>query len=151
MTDEEKFWSKVNKGLDHECWEWTDSIGDRYGKIWIDNKWISAHRFSYMLSRRCEIPKGMQVLHLCDNTKCVNPSHLYCGTQADNMKDRFERGRVDQAMFAQPKFYCGEVWLMKKLYKDGLTQTFIAKMFKTDQSTISRWVRDEFRVCKPIT
>lgn len=92
---EERFWSKVDKGSDDECWNWNAAITPKgYPVIGADktNKTIKAHRVSWELING-EIPEGMMVLHKCDNSKCVNPKHLYLGTHQDNMDDKAERDR----------------------------------------------------------
>ena len=85
------FWAKVRKG--GGCWEW---IGSRqrngYGRIRIDWKVYNTHRISWQLNVGT-IPKGLHVLHRCDNPSCVRPGHLFLGTQADNNKDRDLKGR----------------------------------------------------------
>ena len=94
---EERFIAKVDKDTKTGCWEWTASTnGVGYGQIgkWVGHKkWTmaSAHRVSY------ELYKGsigdFYVLHTCDNTKCVNPEHLFLGTAKDNMRDKISKGR----------------------------------------------------------
>lgn len=91
-----RFWIKVNKKTANECWDWTGCLGDKgYGSI---NKgfWHGgnerAHRLSWIIHYGY-ISKELQVLHTCDNRKCVNPHHLYLGTNADNVRDRVMRGR----------------------------------------------------------
>jgi hypothetical protein len=79
------------------CWEWQAGRNKQgYGKIGrvIDGKLkhFSAHRFFYQ-DLVGEIPEGMQVMHICDNPPCCNPSHLKLGTAADNIKDCVEKGR----------------------------------------------------------
>lgn len=85
------FWSRVNKSI--KCWEWIghrDSKG--YGKFHFKNKPESAHRVSFLIHNGI-IPKGLYVLHKCDNRACVKPDHLYLGTQTDNMRDMYAKGR----------------------------------------------------------
>jgi hypothetical protein len=94
---EERFWDNVQKG--EGCWEW---IGTKclsgYGRIKTNYKRISAHRFMWEL-RNGPIPKlensyhGICVLHRCDNPSCVNPDHLFLGTNRDNSIDRDKKGR----------------------------------------------------------
>jgi hypothetical protein len=87
-----RFWPKVDIKGDDKCWNWKGFIGSNgYGLFWIKgSEMIYAHRVSYVI-RKGIIPDGMLILHKCDNPSCVNPEHLYCGTQLDNMNDRDER------------------------------------------------------------
>lgn len=65
---------------------------DGYGRFEVERKKWMAHRFSWTLN--CgEIPKGMHVLHHCDNPTCINPNHLYVGTRKQNMQDCLARKR----------------------------------------------------------
>src|SRR3990167_4061840 len=98
-NDPERFWSKVDRsGGPDACWPWLKGrmyygyglFFIRKGKGKVINK--SAHRSAWELTHGA-IPKGLFVLHSCDNPPCCNPSHLRLGTQADNIKDCIERGR----------------------------------------------------------
>lgn len=85
------FWKKVAKGGLGDCWLWiAGQSSSGYGSFAIDRKNISAHRTSWLIHNGA-IPKGLHVLHNCptgDNKLCVNPAHLYLGTEADNGRDR---------------------------------------------------------------
>lgn len=87
-----RFWAGVDTTGD--CWVWKGSkAGAGYGVLGIDYKSVYAHRFSYELHFG-PIPDNLCVLHKCDNPPCVNPDHLFLGTQLDNMDDRNRKGRT---------------------------------------------------------
>lgn len=89
---EERFWSKVNQ-LDNGCWEWTGCLTNKgYGLFYARPSKITSHRLSWLL-KYGNIPKNVFVLHHCDNRKCVNPDHLFIGTQKDNLQDMTNKGR----------------------------------------------------------
>ena len=92
-TVSERFWKKVNQLGDDKCWEWTGSLDTRgYGLLRVNGKLQKAHRVSYVLHIG-DIPDGLVICHKCDNTKCVNPNHLFSGTMQDNVDDRDAKGR----------------------------------------------------------
>lgn len=75
------------------CWLWMGHCSGRYGRMRVGgNKAEGAHRLSWRLHRG-EIPAGMLVCHKCDTPLCVNPDHLFIGTDADNARDRDSKGR----------------------------------------------------------
>lgn len=75
------------------CWLWTCATqSHKYGVIRFEGKNIRAHRMSWVLNKGV-IPKGQKVLHRCDVPECVNPKHLFLGTQQDNIKDCIDKGR----------------------------------------------------------
>lgn len=76
------------------CWLWVGALfKSGYGKFSRGDRKIRAHRASYELYVG-KIPRGMQVLHRCDNPPCVNPDHLFIGTHMDNMLDMESKGRA---------------------------------------------------------
>lgn len=90
----ERFWIKVAVPTDRSlCWLWTAALGsDGYGQYGE----YRAHRMAWYLTHGT-IPDGLHVLHKCDNPPCVNPSHLFMGTHANNMLDRSVKGRANRS------------------------------------------------------
>lgn len=86
----ERFEVKVRKT--ETCWIWTAGCLGGYGRFRFNGCTQNAHRVSWELF--CgPIPSGMHVLHDCDNPPCVNPAHLFLGTNIDNIADRHRKGR----------------------------------------------------------
>jgi HNH endonuclease len=77
-----------------ECRVFTGHLSEQgYGRIGFRGRVDYAHRVAWTFTRG-EIPEGMCVLHSCDNPACINPDHLWLGTQGDNMHDKAAKGRA---------------------------------------------------------
>ena len=73
------------------CWIWMGCVNrEGYGQVSVDGRLQRAHRVFFGLDK---IPKGMLVCHKCDVPSCVNPDHLFLGTQTDNILDMMSKGR----------------------------------------------------------
>jgi hypothetical protein len=100
MSATERFWLNVNRDGPipaHRpdlgpCWLKDGPVTSRYGKFRFGKKDIPTHRFSWELHYG-PIPSGLFVLHACDFKPCLRPTHLFLGTQADNMADKTSKGR----------------------------------------------------------
>ena len=102
MQVEQRFWDKVEIIPFHPCWEWTGHQDkDGYGRLRANNKDLRAHRVSWEMHNKRHIPKGMQIMHSCDNPSCVNPAHLSLGTAQDNANDALSKGRTVGARLKQ--------------------------------------------------
>lgn len=78
------------------CYLWNGTLDKNgYGRFSINHKWNKAHRYSWELYNGA-IPQGMHICHRCDTPACVNPGHLFLGTNADNTADKTKKGRVPQ-------------------------------------------------------
>ena len=89
----EAYEAMVIRTKENKCWEWKGSRHDwGYGAIPYKKQKLSAHRFAYE-TFVAPIPEGMFVCHHCDNPICSNPSHLFLGTNLDNIKDCVKKGR----------------------------------------------------------
>lgn len=157
-TISEALMAKIKKLDDSDCWLWTGTFsGNGYGALKYEGVQHIAHRAMYK-SVHGDLPKTIYVCHTCDNKWCVNPSHLFAGTPADNMHDKVRKGRQSKGEKHSESFkrsekfknsICrGEKHGMSKLtdvqrkeilslIDDGMTQGAIASMYNVSQSAVS--------------
>lgn len=135
----EDFWKHVNKT--DSCWEWQgnkDKIG--YGKFKYKDNTL-AHRISALLYG-IDI-KGKCVCHTCDNPSCVNPKHLFAGTQKDNMRDMVKKNRARQGL-AHPKSKLNPtiVKQIRKEYVEGnISMKALGEKYNISEPTVFQVVR----------
>ena len=117
------------------CHEWQSTIKkDGYGSFYFDGNQVQAHRVAYELFVG-KIPKGMILLHTCDNRKCVNIEHLVAGTTQENISDMDAKGRRG----TKSKLTYAQVDEIKKMLLDRKnSQQKIGELFGVDQTTISK-------------
>lgn len=122
-------------------WQWIGcKTNGGYGQI-RNGQMKLAHRVSYELFNG-PIPKGMLVLHSCDDPGCVNPEHLHLGNNSTNAKEMMERGRsnfnpVMGEHHTKAKLTDDQVIDIYNLCKDGKNQYSIAEQYGVDQSHVS--------------
>ena len=135
-----RFWAKVEiKGL-LDCWLWTGcKHSDGYGHIRDGRKVMSAHRIAWELVYG-SIPTGQYICHHCDVPACVNPNHLFIGSQKDNMDDMNAKGRGNYLKGEQngfSKLTEENVLAIRSLGKQDLKHADIAKRFSIQRSQVS--------------
>lgn len=142
------FWSKVNIGKPHECWEIrkeltnVDERGRTRVSIWDGSKRRSqlGHRVAYTLDRGEEPEKGKKVCHSCDNPPCCNPAHLWVGTQADNLNDmkKKKRGSNRNRVITND-----EKQQIVELRRQGASYSIISDLVGVSEQYASKYMRGE--------
>jgi len=99
-SDIQRFWSKVDRGAPDECWPWLGYVEFGYGRFWLSDGHVQAHRVAYVLTHG-PIPAGLQVDHVlargCVRKDCVNPHHLEAVTPQENTLRFPGHGRIGAA------------------------------------------------------
>lgn len=128
---------------DNDCMEWLGYVNPSgYGKLMHNLKSLRAHRISYKIFIG-EIPSDKEVCHSCDNTKCINPNHLFLGTHQDNMKDMIKKQRWEPLRGNQRndrKLCENDIIVIRDYLSSEKTYSEIAKFYQVDKSTIRRIV-----------
>jgi hypothetical protein len=140
-SPETRFWEKVNLSnkTSSDCWEWIGLKSSKgYGVFKVDNENVSTHRYSWILHFG-NIPNKLYVCHKCDNPSCVNPNHLFLGTQKDNMQDMSKKGRASNSVGTnnpRAKLSDKDVYEIRRLKSMGIKSNQLVKIFRTPLSTI---------------
>lgn len=133
-----QFWAKVHRADAKACWEWQGHVSDRgYGIFYVCGlKWrVRAHRFAYWAARGI-IPADLEVCHRCDNTRCVNPAHLFLGTRLDNHLDAVRKGR--KRSWGVQKLSAAQVAAIRSRIAAGELHRQIAADYGVSRNTVSQ-------------
>jgi len=146
---EVRFWGKVSKTS--TCWNWIGGA-DPYGRgrIYVEGRLMPASHVVYIMAYK-RIPHGKYILHTCDNPACVRPSHLFPGTQRDNIRDMISKGRaphpskpriahIKHAQHRRNKLQPNQVYEIRELGQTT-SQCKLANQFNVSASTISYIIR----------
>lgn len=123
------------------CREWQRARSKNgYGFIHFDGKMQKAHRLAFEAFIR-PIPPGRFVLHHCDNPSCVRPSHLYAGTNNENMRDMVRKNRAvhGERQHLAKLTHAAVV----EIIASKLTAVALAEKFSVDAETVRRVRRGE--------
>jgi hypothetical protein len=144
---EQRFWEKVDKDgpimphMTTPCWGWTSAKTKRGYGYFTTKRGESkrTHRVSFEFTYGV-IPQGMQVLHHCDNPNCVNPEHLFLGTNSDNVADKVKKGRAARLKGEEnpaAKITQSQADEIKARYaQGGISQRKLAKEYNVTQRAI---------------
>lgn len=135
---EEFIRKRVNRN-ENGCWEWKGAKHKQgYGNVRYEGKTHLAHRLSWKIFKG-EIPDGFMVCHKCDNSSCVNPEHLFLGTQKDNVSDAIEKERFKPGKLPrQTKLQWDQVQEIKNLHLNGMTRKKLQEKFHVSQTCIAK-------------
>jgi len=133
-TPRERITNKVQICAETGCWNWKGAKQVRgYGELIIAGKKYAAHRLAYALFHG-QWPGRLYVCHSCDNVSCVNPEHLFLGTQKDNLQDMAAKGRSTRGeRNAQAKLTADDV---KAIRASGYTQQKLADQYGVSRRAI---------------
>lgn len=143
-----RFWSKVRKAGEDECWLWLGGKDQHgYGRMssYRNHSPLRANRVSWLIHiHNSSLKSTDHVCHRCDNPSCVNPNHLFIGSQADNMLDMKLKGRAHQS---GPK---GEQQSQAKLSTDQVIEIMRALTHGEPKSALARTYRVSRRLIQKI-
>ncbi len=143
MTLQDRFEKFIMADPNSGCWLWTGSVlpppALPYGRFQLSKrKSAQAHRVSFELYRG-QIPPGLCVLHKCDVACCVNPSHFFLGTKADNNADKERKGRGNHAISyrnSNTKLTEAQVLEIKQKLLNGSSTRQLAREYPVHRSSI---------------
>lgn len=150
-----RFFSRVNLTYDIDaCWNWEgpkDTGG--YGSFSKNGRNYTSNRIAYFLYYKKD-PAELHVLHTCDNRSCVNPKHLFLGTNYDNVLDKISKGRQGRATgeLSGPKKYPERYPKGSKIHNSKLTEEIVKEMRSIyDEGGVSTYqLAEKYNVSQPL-
>jgi hypothetical protein len=147
--DEKRFWSRIDKNgsiPDHcpqlgHCWVWTGALNraqSGYGRWMWNHRLRLATHIVLEIYEGVDVPSGLHVLHRCDNTLCVNPEHVFLGTQAENVWDMHKKNRAVACQ--QSRLTVDDVRVIRQLKKDGWAHKEIARRYGLSATSVTEIV-----------
>lgn len=142
-TPMERFQEKYTVNQETGCWEWTAGIGHNgYARFKYNGKTHRAHRWIW---EQIHTTPSELILHRCDNRKCVNPEHLFAGTQHDNIHDMLKKGRHRQLRgeaLPQARLTQAAVRMIRELYDSmPTTHAILARNYGVSAGAIGHVLR----------
>jgi len=136
---EARFNRKVKRGPGNACWLWVGTFDGRgYGQFSIGGRNYRAHRIAWELNGGGALSPDVKVCHRCDVPACVNPAHLFPGTQKDNLSDAARKGRMPLGERQGNSKLKTETILEIRRLRGTATQRDLARRFAISQATVSQ-------------
>lgn len=131
------FFKNFIKKSKSECWPWIGCKNKKgYGVFRMFARGIQAHRASWWIHKGEKVPDHLLACHTCDNPSCVNPDHIFIGTNKDNMRDMVEKGRKPRPLGELSHNSKLKEFEVLEIYKSHLPASAIHEKYGVSQSTI---------------
>lgn len=143
-TPDQRFDEKYEISEDG-CWNWKNGRDDEYPRFYMKPKPVKASHYSWERANGRKLNRGEQVLHKCDNPRCVNPDHLFVGDVSANMLDRSRKGRFDisGSKNGRARITRHMADLIFTDRRKGMSQQALADKYGVGQTTISALLRGD--------
>lgn len=130
-------WTVTPGPLETDCWIWGRTLNsDGYATIKYHQKAYKVYRVMWERLHGRRIPEGKSALHRCDTPSCINPHHIFIGTQEDNIRDMVSKGRQR----APRGLTDDQVRQVRAMVRGGMRQSEVMRVMGLDSSTVSRIV-----------
>lgn len=137
LTPVERFNACVEYEPNSGCWLWAGPTSGKYGCITVGGKGLYAHRWAYEHFIG-PIPDGLNVCHRCDTPLCINPAHLFAGTQSVNILDAISKKRFKPPVIPGPEHHNSKLnaELVLMIRRDKRSSAKIARELGVSESAV---------------